>query len=384
VEFENGQPMHRYFDINPSIIHLNHAAIAPWPLPVRDAVFKFTEENTQIGSTHYPAWLEVERSLRRQLATLVNAPSEHDIALLKSTSEALSVVAHGLEWKPGDNVVTSNEEFPSNRIVWESLKPSGVTLIEVDLGKESSPEQALISACNEQTRLLTISSIQYTSGTRVDLELLGNYCKQHNILFCIDAIQSIGALTTDVQKINADFLMADGHKWMMGPEGVALFYCRKQHIPCLKLHQYGWHMIEHAEDFSRKDWQPANSARRFECGSPNMLGIHALQAATSLILDIGMAQIEKYLLENIRYLFEQLEHSEYLECLTSRQEGKFGGIVVFKHRTESSESLYKYLMKKGVLCALRGGGVRFSPHFYTPKESIAKAVSLANAYKSTN
>lgn len=376
--------MHRYFDIDPSIIHLNHAAIAPWPISVRDAVFKFAEENTQIGSTHYPVWQEVERSLRRQLATLVNAPSENEIALLKSTSECLSVVAHGLEWKPGENVVTSNEEFPSNRIVWESLASSGVKLIEVDLSLGASAEQALMAACNEQTRLLTISSIQYASGTRVDLELLGNFCKQHDILFCIDAIQSVGALQTDVQKFNADFLMADGHKWMLGPEGVALFYCHKKHIPQLKLHQYGWHMIEHAEDFSRKDWQPAVSARRFECGSPNMLGIHALHASTSLILEVGMSQIEKCLLENIRYLFGQLELAEQLECLTTSKEGKFGGIVVFKHRTESSESLYRYLMKNGVLCALRGGGVRFSPHFYTQKSSLEKAVSMANAYKSTN
>lgn len=376
--------MHNYFELDNSLIHLNHAAIAPWPVVVRDAILRFTEENIHLGSSHYPAWQETEHELRQQLATLINAPSENDIALLKSTSEGLSVVAHGLEWKAGDNVVTSNEEFPSNRIVWESLKPYGVELIEVDLSSKPTPEQALISACNEQTRLLAISSVEYASGIRVNLDVLGTHCEENDILFCIDAIQSVGAIKTDVQKNKADFLMADGHKWMLGPEGVALFYCRKQHIPTLKLHQYGWHMVEHSEDFSRKDWQPANSARRFECGSPNMLGIHALHASTALILNIGMEQIEQQLLEKIQYLFSLLDQAEQLECLTSSQQGLYAGIVVFRHLTERSDPLYRHLMKNGVLCALRGGGVRFSPHFYTPKEHIEKAVKIANAYKSTN
>lgn len=376
--------MHNYFELDESLIHLNHAAVAPWPKVVRDAIFDFTEENIHHGSSHYPVWQTIESELRQQLAALINAPSVTDIALLKSTSEGLSVVAHGLDWNPGDNIVTSNEEFPSNRIVWESLKQYGVELIEVDLTSAASPEQALISACNDQTRLLTISSVQYASGIRVDLQSLGTFCNQTKILFCIDAIQSIGALHTDVQKIKADFMMADGHKWMLGPEGVALFYCRKQLIPELKLHQFGWHMVEHFEDFNHKEWQPAKSARRFECGSPNMLGIHALHASTALILKIGMQQIEKQLLDNVRYLFNLLETAEHLECLTAQEENSYGGIVVFRHKSENSESLYRYLMKNGVLCALRGGGVRFSPHFYTPKIHIDKAISLANAYKSTN
>jgi len=211
------------FELEPELIHLNHAAVAPWPTRTREAVEAFARENASQGSLNYPRWLETESRLRTDLGRLINARAD-DIALLKNTSEALSVVAHGLRWQVGDRIVISNEEFPSNRIVWESLQGQGVRVMEVDLRAAPSPEDALIAACDTHTRLLAISSVQYASGLRVDLERLGRFCREHDILFCIDAIQSLGALRLDVQAINADFVMADGHKWLLGPEGVALFY----------------------------------------------------------------------------------------------------------------------------------------------------------------
>lgn len=368
------------FRLQQDITYLNHAAVAPWPQRTKRAVQEFAEENAVLGSQNYPRWLQVEAELRVLLARLINAPSSHDIALLKNTSEALSVVAHGLSWQAGDNVVISDQEFPSNRIVWESLARYGVEVKKVDLQSADTPEQALLAACDANTRLLAISSVQYASGLKMDLVTLGEYCRQHQILFCVDAIQSIGAVQFDVQACQADFVMADGHKWMLGPEGLALFYCRADLREQLQLHQYGWHMVEHANDFTRSEWQPAGSAVRFECGSPNMLGSHALHASVSLLLDAGMAEVEQAVLSRSQSLFTQLADSQNLQCLTADETGRYAGIVTFRHQQMDSAELYAYLQAQGVVCALRGGGIRYSPHFYTPLNKLESAVRLADNY----
>ena len=366
------------FELEQDLIHLNHAAVAPWPRCTREAVEVFARENSTQGSLHYSAWVKKESELRQLLAQLIQAAQADDIALLKNTSEALSVVAHGLAWQAGENIVITNQEFPSNRIVWESLQDRGVGVRQVDLYSADTPEQALMQACNSQTRLLAISSVQYASGLRVNLASLGQFCRDQRILFCVDAIQSIGALEFDVNAVNADFVMADGHKWMLGPEGLALFYTHKRARDQLSLHQFGWHMVEHYEDFDRKDWQVADSARRFECGSPNMLGIHALHASIELLLATGMTQVEQRVLANSEALFTLIKNSANLECLTDMTPGRYGGIVVFRHKKYPSEHVYRYLMQQRVLCALRGGGVRFSPHFYTQAELLQQAIELAD------
>ncbi len=368
------------FQLDPSLIYLNHAAVAPWPTRTQQAVIEFANENALLGATHYPEWLKVEQKLKLKLKTLINAPSVDDIALLKNTSEALSFVAGGLDWSPGDNIVISNQEFPSNRIVWQQLKSRGVEVREVDLTAHSSPEQALIDAFDKNTRLFSISSVQYASGLRVNLNQLGEACRKRQILFCVDAIQSIGALKFDVQSIQADFVMADTHKWMLGPEGVALFYCREEIRNQLKLTEYGWHMVENMHDFTREKWLAAKSARRFECGSPNMLGIHAANASVSLLLDVGINVIEEAVLERTQYALECIEKAANLELISLSSPKHLSGIVTFRSHKVESEQLYNALMKKKIICANRGGGVRFSPHFYTDKDLINKAVQLSNLF----
>ncbi|MDX1519248.1 MAG: aminotransferase class V-fold PLP-dependent enzyme, partial [Gammaproteobacteria bacterium] len=276
------------FPLDEGIYYLNHAAVSPWPVRTAKAVSEFARENTVYGASRYPEWVKTESLLREQLRKLINAPSTESIALLKNTSEAISVVAEGLKWKHGDNVVSTSQEFPSNRFPWQAQADKGVEFREANLESGASPEQALIDACDRNTRVMAISSVQYGSGLKLDLEVLGQYCRGKDILFCVDAIQSLGAHTLDVQACHADFVMADAHKWMMGPEGIALFYCRDDWIDRLELHQYGWHMVENAGNYDQREWNPAPDARRFECGSPNMLGIHALSASLSLIEEVGM------------------------------------------------------------------------------------------------
>lgn len=365
------------FNLQDDLVYLNHAAVAPWPNRTRRAVEQFARENNELGSWHYSDWMQTETRLRECIARLINATAD-DIALVKNTSEALSMVAYGLSWQAGDNVVISDQEFPSNRIVWESLSTQGVEVRQVDLTGADSPENALIKACDRQTRLLSISSVQYASGFRVQLEHLGEHCRQHDILFCVDAIQSIGAVELDVQACQADFVMADGHKWMLGPEGLALFYTRPDSRDRLQLREFGWHMVEQMGDFDNPAWQPARSARRFECGSPNMLCIHALDASLALLEEAGIQAVQQQIEQNSRQMMERIEQLDNLTLLTDSRAGRYAGIVTFKHRKLDADSLYQILVDNRILCAQRGGGIRYSPHFYTPWSKIEHGLRLAN------
>ncbi|HKJ82928.1 MAG TPA: aminotransferase class V-fold PLP-dependent enzyme [Mariprofundaceae bacterium] len=372
------------FPLDPETLYLNHAAVAPWPRRTAEAVKAFAEENCTRGAADYLAWLKTEQRLRHRLKRLVNAESVDDIALVKNTSEGLSLVAYGLEWQAGDNVVSTNQEFPSNRIVWESLQNRGIELRCADLSGDD-PEGAIIAEMDERTRLLSVSSVQYATGLRMDLERLGKACRDRGVLFCVDAIQSLGALRFDAAACHADFVTADAHKWMLGPEGIALFYSRPEARKKLNLHQYGWHMVEHAGDFDRIDWTEATSARRFEPGSPNMLGAFAMDASLSLLEETGMERIESELLNRTSWLAEAILSESALELVTPQGSDRRAGIITFRFRERDSEfhaQIYRQLMREGIICAHRGGGIRYSPHFYTDRQVIDTALHRALALAS--
>ena len=376
------QHMNTYFQLDDNIIHLNHAAVAPWPKVTHDAVVAFADENMRIGSQRYDQWMQTEQQLKQKLQCLINADSADEIAILKNTSEGLSTIAQGMHFEPGDNIVIPDEEFPSNRVVWLALKDKGVEIRLVKIEDSEDPEKALIDAMDNNTRLLSCSSVQYARGLRLDLNRLGEACKRHDSLFCVDAIQSLGAIAFDVQACEADFVVADGHKWMCAPEGTALFYCRKSVQPSLTLRQYGWHMLKDAFDFAHQHTaiEYADNAQRFESGSPNMMGIAALDASLGLLLDIGIDSIHQQVLNNAEYLFDRLAAMDDIEILTSTKKGKYAGIVTFRKNTVDNISLYKHLQANDVICAYRGKGIRFSPHFYTDKGAMDKALALVSDY----
>jgi cysteine desulfurase/selenocysteine lyase len=363
------------FDLRPDIVYLNHAAVSPWPRRTVEAVQRFAAENGATGSKLYPRWMATEARLRARLAALIGAQSAGDIALAKSTSEALSIVAQGLSWQDGDNVVGIAQEFPSNRVVWEALIDRGVQWHGLDLYSSADPEGDLMALCNDRTRVLAVSWVQYARGFRLDLARLGSACRERGILFCVDGIQGIGALPFDVGHAQADFVVADGHKWMLGPEGLALFWCRPELREQLRLTQFGWHMVEDMGDFDRKDWRPAADARRFECGSPNLLGAHALEASLSLLQETGMPAVAEAINERTTRLIELIDvHG--LELLSPREMWRRAGIVTFRVPGVEQQAIYKALMERNLMCASRGGGLRFSPHFYTPEEQLEGAVAL--------
>lgn len=355
--------------------YLNHAAVSPWPQRAVDAVNRFAVENARTGARDYSTWLQVEQRLRERLQRLLNAPTCADIALVKNTSEALSFVAFGLDWRAGDQVITSDEEFPSNRIVWEALAPKGVEVVQVNL-HSGDAEAALLAACGPRTRLMAISAVQYASGLRLDLPHLGHGCQARGVLLCVDAIQQLGALPFDVQASQCAFAMADGHKWLLGPEGLGVFYCRSDLRAQLKLHEYGWHMLEHAGDYQRRDWEPAHSARRFECGSPNMLGTMALEASLSLLEDVGMPQVEHALQERMQWLIDGLQKCSGIRLHSPLARLQRAGILNFSLDGWAQPALFERLKQQQVICAQRGAGIRLSPHFYTKPYVIEETLQL--------
>jgi len=359
----------------PGLRYLNHAAVAPWPNRAASAVARFAQENVLLGARDYSDWMALEQRLRERLMRLLNAPSTDDIALVKNTSEALSFVAFGLPWQSGDQIVISDEEFPSNRIVWEALAAQGVEVIQASL-KGDDPEGALLAACGPRTRLMSVSAIQFASGLRLDLQRLGAGCKQQNVLFCIDAIQQLGALPFDVQSYQCDFAMADGHKWLLGPEGLGVFYVRSELREQLKLHEFGWHMLEHMGDYSRTTWEPAKSARRFECGSPNMLGAMALEASLSLLEEVGMPTVATLIAERVQWLQDGLSAIAGITLHSPLNPARRGGIFSFSIDGIDNQVVYEALMAQQVVCIPRGPGVRFSPHFYTEKRVIDETIAI--------
>jgi cysteine desulfurase/selenocysteine lyase len=367
------------FPLQPGLHYLNHAAVAPWPKRTADAVTRFALENTLVGAKDYANWLHLERTLRERLQRLLNAPSRADIALVKNTSEALSFVAFGLDWRAGDQIIISDEEFPSNRIVWEALAPLGVEVIQVNL-HNGDPETALLAACGPRTRLMAISAVQYASGLRLDLQRLGAGCDIKGVLLCVDTIQQLGAFNLDVQSCNCAFAMADGHKWMLGPEGLGVFYCREDVRSQLKLHEYGWHMLENAGDYTRPEWQPARSARRFECGSPNMLGATALEASLSLLEEVGIPAVEQAIQERMQELIHGLQKLPHLRFHSVLESERRAGILTFSLDNWQHAALFEALKQQQVVCAQRGGGIRLSPHFYTRPQTIEDTLQILHGF----
>ncbi len=357
--------------------YLNHAAIAPWPRDVAQAVQAFVTDNIEHGPLHYPAWLAVERRLRTRLAQLIGAASANDIALVKNTSDGLNMVANGLDWQPGDAVVFPAGEFSSNALPWRALARLGVEIREVDFERDRC-EAELIHAIDRRVRLVAVSSVRYDCGTRLDLERLAKACRTHDAMLCVDAIQQLGCVDLKVANLPIDFLVAGGHKWLLAPEGLGLFWSHPEARARLRPSQHGWRMWENPFDFDARRDAPSASARRFEPGTLNMTGIHALDAAAGLLLEFGMSAIETAVLARTRWLIEVLADSGRFEVITPGSADRHAGIVSAVPIGQAAATVLKKLARDGIYAAQRGRAIRLSPHFYTPEDQIEQAVLAMN------
>jgi len=350
----------REFQALPDCIYLNHAGISRLPLRSAAALDRHARRHAASGGIHYAEWIELEQRLRARVALLLGAAQASEIAFLENTSAALSLVAWGFPWTPGDNVVTSNQEYPANRLCWQSLAATGVETRLVELGAD--PEAALLAACDGRTRLLAISAVEFATGIRFDLERLGTACAQRGIAFCVDAIQALGVVPIDVARAHIDFLAAGCHKWLMGPEGLAVFYCAPAWLERLRLHQFGAHMTSNPTDFEAAEWHPAADARRFECGTLNRLGMTALDASLSLGEDLGWNTIHERVRQYADVIVAAVQANPWLELVTPPAPDRRAGIVTFRGSGRPQNGLYEALRAAGVWGSPRAGGVRLAPH----------------------
>lgn len=357
-------------------LYANHAAISPWPRVASRAVAAFAAENSESGADNYRHWFLRETQLRKRLANLINAVSADDIALLKNTTDGICTVANGINWRKGDNLVLPADEFPSNRLPWLALHQYGVEVREVDIRATTEPEKALLEQVDSRTRLLAASAIQWTDGLRLKLETLGQYCQQNNILFFVDAIQQLGAMQLDVQACGIDFLAADGHKWLLAPEGIAVFFCREDKREQLQIHQQGWHMLDDPYQFNREHWQASKTAMRFEAGSPNTLGQVAMHASVGLLQKVGMPQVESLIAANSLALSTGLTDIAGVELVRPYDPQRVSGIVSFRPADRKLVEVQQTLKKRKLSCTVRGEAIRLSPHFYQAGKPVLEMLDL--------
>src|ERR1051326_6795563 len=274
------------FPVTSNIIYMNCAAVGPLSVPAAEAMIAHAADQREYGALHWREWYAEYTRLREAAARIIGAtPAE--IAILKNTSEGLSFVAEGIRWRAGDNVVTSDLEFPSNSTPWRNLDRRGVELRVVrSRGGAFAPDdvEALI---DDGTRVVTISSVAFHNGFAADLDAIGEICARRGVLFCVDAIQSVGVLPTDVRRAKIDFLAADGHKWMCGAEGTAIFFVAKEKIEELDVIEHGWTNIERRGKFIDCPDDLLPDARRFEAGSLNTNGNYRLRAAAGPLAGDG-------------------------------------------------------------------------------------------------
>jgi selenocysteine lyase/cysteine desulfurase len=366
------------FPVDRHHTYLNHAAISPWPERARRALVEFADGITRDGSLHFADWQAKDGELRERLRALVNAASTDHIALVPNTSAGLSLVAAGLDWRAGDNVVITDSEFPSNRMVWEALADRGVAVREAACTPAASAdcEGTVLGLVDDRTRVVSVSSVQFGTGLALDLARIGRELAGTPTAFCVDAIQSLGAFPLDARAIGADFVAADGHKWMLGPEGLGVFYCAPEWLERLHLHQWGWHMAEPFGDFDARQWQPAPTARRFEPGTPNTPANHALEASLAVLQEAGIEAVAERISARVAHLIEGLAGLPGVEFVSPTDPGRRAGIVTARFGART-DAVYQGLRDNGVQVLPRAGGIRFAPHFYNSFEGLDHALNVA-------
>ena len=285
------QQLREQMPVAKTLAYFDHAAVAPLPSVAAQAITSWLEEATNQGDLYWPKWAKRVEIIRRNAAKLIGASAE-EIALTPNTSTGINFVAEGFPWKEGENIVTFANEFPSNLYPWMNLHSRGVNTRVVPVEQGIAEINRLFEACDEQTRLISLSWVSFSSGYRFTNEQLHEIVQEahrRGIYVMLDAIQGLGIFPLDVAELEIDFLAADGHKWMLGPEGAGLFYIRQQHLDLLRPLMVGWHSVANAFDFSNIDWKPRRQASRYEGGTQNMVGTLGYGASLELLQNLGVS-----------------------------------------------------------------------------------------------
>ncbi|HTC32377.1 MAG TPA: aminotransferase class V-fold PLP-dependent enzyme [Bryobacteraceae bacterium] len=356
------------FPVTQNLIYLNHAAVAPLPRRTAVAMQTLAQDALDFGSLHYDRWLDTYEAVRVAAAKLIGA-QRNEIALVKNTSEGISMVAQGLHWHPGDRIVAFREEFPSNYYPWLRLESRRCT---VDWLSVHDPLEKIEHACTG-ARMLAISFVQYLSGFRADLNAIGEICRRHHCFFFVDAIQGLGAFPLNVESAHIDALAADGHKWLLGPEGCGILYVRKSRQDSIFPEEFGWTNVAGYNDYSSRDMALRQDAGRYECGTLNTIGCYGLRASLELLLEAGTERVSAAVLQLTDRLLLGAVRKGY-EVLGDRAPENAAGIIAIQKPGLDSRKMVHDLKKLGILAAPRQGWVRMSPHFYLSPEEIDRVI----------
>jgi selenocysteine lyase/cysteine desulfurase len=357
------------FPVTRQLVYLHHAGVSPLCRPAAEAMKRLTEEVLEAGSLHYDRWVAAYEGLRVSAARLIGAHRD-EIAIVKNTSEGLATVALGVDWRPGDRVVGFQEEFPANVFPWLSLASKGV---RVEWLSASDPLDR-IDAAARGARLLAISFVQYLTGHRADLEAIGEICHRHGCLFVVDGIQGVGAFPVDVKKARIHALAADGHKWMLGPEGCGILYVSREVQDAIAPVEIGWTNFAKYADYSSRDLTLRRDAGRYECGSLNTVGVFGLRAAIEFLLEVGIDRIAPHVQALGDRIAEGVAAKGY-EVVGARTPANGAGIVSFRRPGLDARLAVGWLREQGFVAAPRQGSIRTSPHFYISPEDIDRLLA---------
>jgi selenocysteine lyase/cysteine desulfurase len=356
------------FPVTKRLIYMNHAAVAPLSRRTAEALRAYTEDALEFGAVHYDKWLDTYEALRVAAARLIGA-ERSEIALVKNTSEGIATIAMGLDWRPTDRIVAFREEFPANYFPWKRLEAQRC---HVEWLSIQDPLRAIDQA-TRGAKLLAISFVQYLGGMRADLTAIGEICRHNGCFFFVDAIQGLGAFPLNVRTANIDALAADGHKWLLGPEGCGILYVRKDRQDAVFPREFGWTNVASYNDYASRDMALRPDAGRYECGTLNTIGCFGLRASIEFLLEVGIERIAPV----VQGLADQLAagaRRKGYQLLGERTPENGAGIVAMHKPGVDVRKTVRDLRDRGIIAAPRQGWVRFSPHFYISPQEIDRVV----------
>ena len=361
--------------------YFDHACVAPIPQVAGDAIANWNQQALLEGDVVWPDWHAQHEELRSRAAELVHAATD-EIALIPNTTFGINLVADGYPWRTGDNIVMPDHEFPSNVYPWMALESRGVEIRRVELDGHRVDAGRVADACDDRTRIVSASWVGYASGYRIDPTEIAKVAHDAGALFFLDAIQGMGVHPLDVKATGVDFLAADGHKWMLGPEGAGLFYCRREHLNLLRPMNVGWNSVKHGCDFSTLKLDYRESANRYEGGTQNMVGFIGLNASLKLLMEFGLSSshspIGEQVLAYSDKVCEALD-SVGAKVLSDRAEEAKSGIVSFEVPGRPAEQLCLDLREKGVVVSQRADRLRISAHCYNDLNDLDRLVEALKA-----
>lgn len=357
----------------------DHAAVAPISAPAAQCVELWLRQALDDGDVHCAAWAAGIEKTRSAAAAMINAPREM-VALVANTTAGINIVAEGFPWQPGDNVVTRSDEFPSNQYPWLHLAHRGVETRRLQCPDGRLDMDELSAACDARTRIVSISWVTYAGGFRHDLDELCDFCHRRGILLFLDAIQGLGVFPLDVSRTPVDFLSADGHKWLLGPEGAGVFYMRPEHLNLLRPVGVGWNSVVNEHDFHRIDLTLKPNAIRYEGGSQNSPGLLALGASIEL-LNRFPAALRAEAVEAASELACQRLRALGATIFSDRTARHRSGIVSFELPGADPQAVRRHCLAAGVVLSCRAGRLRISPHAYNNSDDVDRLIDALAAAK---